>query len=289
MKLNRTTISLFVLFLVLSLGATTAVANQLPTSNSATLVVGENTITFNGWDLNSRGLGRYILQAENWDEYQPIVDAFNDSLLFGLDTNLNGYGAFSGLNSTHFTQLLFNWTGEFDTIVNLNVNSSSYLRESLKTGIASLLAFNESSDFCFRPFSEDNLLIPFLWDRSYTGDSLAMGDIGISEFEHDNASVLLNESHWELTLKINTTIACYPSPTEPVYSLAQLLCIMSISLDGTIVAIEHLPPPPCGANPTTTTTTETTTPVGIHPLHALGIGTAIGAVVVIMVVYVKKR
>ncbi|MBS3796113.1 MAG: hypothetical protein KGY80_14500, partial [Candidatus Thorarchaeota archaeon] len=234
MRLKRGKMGPLVLFLILAFGPTTAVANQLPTSNSATLVIGDNTITFNGWDLNNRGLGRHIIQADNWDEYQPIVDAFNDSLLFGLDTNLNGYGTFSGLNSTHFTQLLFNWTDEFDTIVELSVNSSSYLRESLKTGIASLLAFNESSDFCFRPFSEDNLLIPFLWDRSHTGDSLAMGDFASARFENETASCLLNESHWEFTLKINTTIVCYPSPTEPVYSVAQLLCIVSISLDGTI-------------------------------------------------------
>lgn len=289
MKLNRTTISLFVLFLVLSFGATTAVANQLPTSNSATLVVGDNTITFDGWDLNSRGLGRFIIQADNWDEYHPIVDAFNDSLLFGLDTNLNTYGTFSGLNSTHFTQLLFNWTGEFDTIVDLSVNSSSYLRDSLKTGIASLLAFNESSDFCFRPFSEDNLLIPFLWDRSHTGDSLVMGDIAFACFENETASSLLNETHWEFTLEINTSQVCHPSPSNPVVTYWPVDCVVSISLDGTIIAIEHLVPP-CGAVPTTTTTTETTTADYMDPIVPLiAAGAAVGAVVVIIVVYVKKR
>ncbi|MBS3796067.1 MAG: hypothetical protein KGY80_14270, partial [Candidatus Thorarchaeota archaeon] len=97
-------------------------------------------------------------------------------------------------------------------------------------------------------------------------------------------------SHWEFTLKINTTIVCYPSPTEPVYSVAQLLCIVSISLDGTIIAIEHLPPPPCGANPTTTTTTETTTPDYMDPIVPLiAAGAAIGSVVIIVFVYVKKQ
>ncbi|MBD3159417.1 MAG: hypothetical protein GF309_11555 [Candidatus Lokiarchaeota archaeon] len=288
MKANRLSMLLFVLFLVYSLVPVTVLANQLPSSNTASLVVAGKTITFNGWDLNSRGPGSTIIQADNWDSYETIADNFNNSLLFGGQTPWNNYAAFSGLNSTHFSQILFNCTEEFGTIVNLDVNSSSYLRESLKTAISSLFTLNESSEFCFRPFSEDNLLIPFLWDRSYTGGSLVMGDIGFSHFKHENASVLVNESHWEFALKINTTVACYPSPSDPIYSFTELSCIVCVSLDGTIIAIEHLVPP-CGVDPTTTTTTETTTPVGIHPLHALGIGAAVGAVVVIVIFYVKKQ
>ncbi|MGM0687188.1 MAG: hypothetical protein ACQET3_09490 [Promethearchaeati archaeon] len=288
MKLNRTTISLFVVFLVLTFGPTTAVANQLPSFNTADLVVEDRTITFNGWDLNDMGPGRFIVQANNWDEYQPIVAAFNDSLLFGRPTPWNNYAAFSGLNSTHFTQLLFNCTDEFGSIADLSVNSSSCLRESLKTAIASLLAFNESSETSLMPRSEENLLIPFLWDRSYTGGSLAMGGLPLREFEHENASVLLNESHWEFTLRINITQVCHPSPSNPVVKYWPVDCIMSISLDGAIIAIEY-DVPPCGADPSTTTTTETTTPVGINPLHALGIGAGIGALVVIVIFYVNKQ
>ncbi|MGV9103201.1 MAG: hypothetical protein ACOC3C_03685, partial [Candidatus Thorarchaeota archaeon] len=95
MKTNRFLTTLFALFLVHSLIPAAVVANQLPSSNTASLVVADKTITFSGWDLNSRGPGSAIIQANNWDSYETIADNFNDSLLFGGRTPWNNYAAFS--------------------------------------------------------------------------------------------------------------------------------------------------------------------------------------------------
>lgn len=114
-----------------------------------------------------------------------------------------------------------------------------------------------------------------------------MGDLPVADFEHENVSSLMNELHWEFSLKVNATYVAYPSPSEPVYNFAEEPCIVSVSLDGIIIAVEW-EIPVVGNNTNTDTTTDDGTMSRIPIEWALvGIGSA-AAVIMIAAIWKEK-
>lgn len=250
-----------------------------PPPHNVTVSIDGHDLLFVGDDLNER-INSVPEVLENESARQEI-EKHADSFLFLDKGPWSKYVILVGLNETHYVEILLEFSqqgADLGALQSFEVIADMQLYNSLMAALHELVILNST----MRLNLSSSCFTPYLWSYNYTADSFAipLGSLGTIIWQHGDHENLLSQYHWEIVAWMHTECITYMPDGDPEHwesGLVWLMATLSFTLDGELIQIRRMAPPPAGSSGA----------LSIYLCYILGLGAA-GCIVVIVLFWRRR-
>ncbi|MGV9170571.1 MAG: hypothetical protein ACOC38_11605 [Promethearchaeia archaeon] len=221
-----------------------------------------------------------------WDNEKVInfTERYSEDLAYITHIPPNRRVSIVVLNETFFSSLIVEYefenatiTGVISTIELGHGTEIASLKSSLRAAMEINRTLNLNITSWRAPFLTATPVSAFLWSYQYTNMSFALGGVNAELYKHDQASSLLNNTHWELHTWANITTGVENHPLDLPGGRTTLphKILISVTQDGEVIQVlREVPPGGSG---------------GINPFFPIAAGILVIGLIAVVILWMKRR
>lgn len=166
---------------------------SFPLHNDVTMTIDGTDILFRGEDLTAK-INKYYPEILDNQTALQVLSLYEDILMFVRESQNRAYVVMSGLNESHFVEVLFTFDDPYITdrqVSGIEVLSNKSYLDQMKVALKGVVDENVSRRLNITPE-----IAPFLWNYEYTETPL-LREPNFVIFNNESITDLLNSTHWE--------------------------------------------------------------------------------------------